>query len=397
MKLNEKRYRFWVKVEDVEYEYFISLSTEYDNDDVQGYLENWVFSIINLNDSRCVYGFEVIPDKIDKYAVLMGRFQPFHREHYKLIYKIANKYKNIIILIGEKKNDDQLEYFERATIINDSVKDLFDNIAIMPMYDFPGDDASWAADVIERCFEVIEEVSNLVIIKPRKSSDILPNGYHYLDIFNNVCQVDDIEVGNHEIHASNIRANPQDNLDLVYPMFRRLVENDIGKPYPKEYVRATRAGKDDDWVILKTFNREERVPYVYAHRKNKDSVAFIFYNTRTYKYGIIIEQKPPIGSMKTFSAFGGSFDNPTDNPYRILRQEALEEAGIKDIIPCYKGSYMATTQSDEIMHLYVLETEEEIFNPQTEDVGEIGNICVWLTREEIESIPDWRVQLCLRK
>lgn len=352
---------------------------------------------MSYDDYIEVSEYDMKNDTSDVFAVLMGRFQPFHKEHYGVIERISKRYQNIILLIGEQKGTDQLTYQERASIINDSLKGLFNKVAIMPMYDFVGNDEEWGADVIERCLQVCGSGGNMVIMKPRKNGDLDGEGNHYLDMFDVTGRTENIPVGDHDIHGSDIRANPLDCLDLVCPNFRPLVEYNIGKPYPEEFVRGTRYGDPEDWVTLKTFNRLERVPYVYAHRKNKDSIAFIFHNTKTDKYGILIEQKPPIGSMKTFSAFGGSFDNPTDNPYRILRQECWEEAGIKEFWPVYKGSYMATTQSDEIMHLYLVETKEENFEPHTEDVGEIGNICVWMDRSEIESIPDWRVQICLRK
>ena len=80
------------------------------------------------------------------------------------------------------------------------------------------------------------------------------------------------------------------------------------------------------------------------------------------------------------SAFGGSFDKPNDNPYRIVRQEALEEAGITDFWPIYKGSYMASTQSSEVVHCFLLDTKQDEMIPQTTDVGEQGNRVIWLPK-----------------
>lgn len=340
----------------------------------------------------------------NKIAVYMGRFQPLHAGYMSVLKYIADKYKNIIVLLGEQKEEDCLSFSHRASIMRDELRRLgFNNWWVVPIYDHT-DWNEWARHIYNSVQDtqsdtLITPPSKFVLIKPKKKCDINKEGFHYLDWpnLNELFPFSEEVPITYDVSASILKkdffSTDQGKRytahSMIHEQLWQYLEEGIGE---KNIFKKQLASTINEWMSVRDNDH-----FTFSHRRNKDSIAFIFYNRLTKQYGLIIEGKPPIGSKKEFSAFGGSFDREKDNPYRIVWQEMREEAGITSGWPEYIGTYMATTQSDEMVHVFVVHTDEMNFNPQTKDEREKGNKCIWLNEEYTRLIPDWRIQLCVRQ
>jgi hypothetical protein len=334
-----------------------------------------------------------------KWAVVLGRFQPLHKEHNKIFEKAFDDGCDAIcIMVGEQEGNgkDPLHYMHRANALNQHLNEWFYETAIVPMYNF-GSDPEWAYDVYTRILETIPARDTFVIYIATKAGDLDAEGYHYATALRNTVGAERMvfcPVTDDSINATAIRENYDENCWMVNDanIHFLMQTNHFGKPPEEKFLFF------NDWMKVKvTSFAGGRNGYMYSSRRNRDSIGFVI----KYKdqFGFIIEQKPPLGMRRCASAFGGSFDSIKDNPYRILKNEVLEEAGFTEdqILEIkFKGCYMATTQSDEVVHLYLVEVDSPHFDPQTTDPGEMKNQCIWTLKGEARYVDDWKAQMILR-
>lgn len=87
------------------------------------------------------------------YAVFIGRFQPFHNGHLRVVQEGLELADNLIILIGSSNvaNDTRnpFTYSERAGMVRNAITtaDNLDRLTIMPVSDYTYDDDAWLAHV----------------------------------------------------------------------------------------------------------------------------------------------------------------------------------------------------------------------------------------------------------
>lgn len=90
------------------------------------------------------------------FLVFIGRFQPFHKGHAKIVSEALVRTKKLILLIGSVNQPRTIKnpfnYFERTEIIKKSLPYLEDRILFRPLHDFNSDN------------EWVEEVKNQVNI-----------------------------------------------------------------------------------------------------------------------------------------------------------------------------------------------------------------------------------------
>ena len=90
-----------------------------------------------------------------KTALYTGRFQPFHKGHKKVIDLLVETFDEIKIALGQKRDDDLLEYEEREEIIQKIFKES--NLTLFRIADlFPNhpDYNHWGEYVINRVGKV---------------------------------------------------------------------------------------------------------------------------------------------------------------------------------------------------------------------------------------------------
>lgn len=133
----------------------------------------------------------------------------------------------------------------------------------------------------------------------------------------------------------------------------------------------------------------ENYNYFYAERLGKDSVAFILYDQRTKRFGLILEYKPPIDSFLS-TAFGGSIDKSC-SLQQIVEDEVREEAGYTDAKIYYQGKAFVSTQMNQFCHLYLVDvTQAKKSEPEPEnDMESIASV-VWQDRAEVVLGDCWK-------
>lgn len=135
--------------------------------------------------------------------------------------------------------------------------------------------------------------------------------------------------------------------------------------------------------------------YFYSERLGKDSVAFILkdiYHYTEIVYGFIREWKPPIQQFKV-SAFGGSLDDSTASLQETVIKEVFEEAGytVTSSQVLYVGSFLASTQSNELVHLFEVHVPAERLKEELEPNTEV----VWMLAEESKKVACWKARLII--
>lgn len=89
---------------------------------------------------------------MSRIGILVGRFQPFHNEHLKLVLRALEKFDKLIIVIGSSYQDRSLKNpflaFERRDyIINSLPNGTLERIRFIHQADLPGDNSSWVREI----------------------------------------------------------------------------------------------------------------------------------------------------------------------------------------------------------------------------------------------------------
>ena len=137
--------------------------------------------------------------------------------------------------------------------------------------------------------------------------------------------------------------------------------------------------------------------FYYGVRGGKDSIAFILKDKNKNKYALISEEKPPLfedGITHLTTAFGGSID--CDNTIEeICLFEVFEEAGydvrLDDIE--YLGDVLVSTQMNQMCHLFIVDVTDYYKSLPIEGGTEV----MWLSKEEIINLQDWKAITILVK
>lgn len=134
----------------------------------------------------------------------------------------------------------------------------------------------------------------------------------------------------------------------------------------------------------------EPVPFYFARRKGKDSIAVLLYDFD--KDSFLIRMQPLVhlddgDSKKLFPCpITGSLDDG-ENPMAAALREVKEEAGYS-LAPSalrYMGSYIVGTQTDEVVHLYFA----DVTGMPTEAAAQDGTFHesisknIWLSTDQV--------------
>lgn len=166
------------------------------------------------------------------------------------------------------------------------------------------------------------------------------------------------------------------------------LKNKLGQPYIKLLEATTPKGSK----------------YVYSQRAGVDSVKFMLIDRNHKLFGLVQELKPPIMGVEynqayNISAFGGSMSldiKKVSGSYQkvslvresnisLIAKEVKEETGYY-VTPeriSYKFSKLLGSQSDEVVHGYIIDvTNLTPANRELED-GEESSSVVWLSAEDV--------------
>ena len=117
-----------------------------------------------------------------KTAVIIGRFQPYHFGHVKLVDHALEKHDHVVILIGSaglpRTRKNPWTWNERADMIIAAHPLDEYRMSVLPIFDVPGDDEAWAERVVGVVNGAAPVKSEITLVGHRKDDTSF-----YLDLF----------------------------------------------------------------------------------------------------------------------------------------------------------------------------------------------------------------------
>jgi cytidyltransferase-like protein len=171
----------------------------------------------------------------NEWAVWIGRFQPFHNGHERVLNFIRSHHENIILILGEqKKHDPFTEELRKAFFTLLLEEKDFRGIKVISIKDSK-DWHEWATNVAT-CHTWHYPNSNLTLVKPKKLVDTDKDGFHYLDFLTG--RNDKKEVyfkkslhysisERNALSATDIRKCPKELIKEVHPYLRELFQEKL--------------------------------------------------------------------------------------------------------------------------------------------------------------------------
>lgn len=153
-----------------------------------------------------------------------------------------------------------------------------------------------------------------------------------------------------------------------------------------------------DFLNLKNTNN-----YLFAERKNIDSLAFVFFATNIdddRRIGLCYDFQPSI-NKSIIKAFTSSINNPDTVDLRdLIIEEARIQAGFhvnKDEIE-YLGKCLTSSKMSEFSHLFGIAVDKTRQTKKENTTNlKIDSGHYWSTVEEIKDLEDWKAQLIVYK
>lgn len=155
---------------------------------------------------------------------------------------------------------------------------------------------------------------------------------------------------------------------------------------------------DDPFMTVK----KSRGYYIYAERVGKDSIAFILYDRKKQKFGLIKESKPSMDgdNYKAYmvTAFGGSIDmEDRQNYQQICQVEVVEETGYEVSMERIHtlGKTLVSTQMSQMCELFFVDITdiEKSMTAEWEDSDSLDageERVLWMSRDEVMENGDWK-------
>lgn len=117
------------------------------------------------------------------FAVVIGRFQPFHVGHKRVIRTALQKARKVIILVGSSNlhisPKNPFTFAQRKILIELSLDDAeAGRVIILPLNDVAGNDTAWCTQVRELVYSVTPPLATVMLIGCKKDKSS-----YYLDLF----------------------------------------------------------------------------------------------------------------------------------------------------------------------------------------------------------------------
>lgn len=135
--------------------------------------------------------------------------------------------------------------------------------------------------------------------------------------------------------------------------------------------------------------------YIFAERRNKDSVAILCFKKVNNEYYFLIRFQPLIDIKEDDNILfpclvTGSLENGEDL-ISTCRRELYEEVGIpisNDLKPLLHYKYVSTTQMNEVVNIFIFDvTDWKFENPKTDgSFYESISFNKWVNNEELKNI-----------
>lgn len=180
-------------------------------------------------------------------AVIIGRFQPFHNAHLKMIQAAASENETVVILVGSSNRSatfkNPLSFQERRFMIGTTLlaEGIDNRVIILPIDDYPYNDASWVAGIHKQVSSVVESLE-LEDVKPeiRIYGHEKDETTYYLELFPK-WELKKLPSYENGMSATEIRECLYEGKDLdgVHPIVNdrlmKFIESEQGINIKKEY------------------------------------------------------------------------------------------------------------------------------------------------------------------
>ncbi len=211
-----------------------------------------------------------------KIGVIIGRFQPIHNAHEKLIREAMSQCGTVVVLVGScnraRTFKNPLNFREREHLIRNTINngDQPDdcNLIILPINDYPYNDAAWVAGIHNAVQEVVDSLS-FKNVKPEISvfGHNKDDSSYYLRLFPSWTLTEVPSYG--DISATDIREMAYSSYEipdtnpLVRDWFMNFVKSEEGDRLVDEYrfIREYRRKFNDILPYPPTFVTTDAVVY----------------------------------------------------------------------------------------------------------------------------------------
>ena len=278
-------------------------------------------------------------DKKYDYAIIMGRFQPFHNGHKYLVEKAIKLANNILIIIGStnrcKTSKNPFDYSERFAMISRTLnnENLYDNVHIISANDYYPDE-KWKTELIKKINNEIGSNKKIIVIGHEKD-----HSCYYLKLFP---EWDYINIDNYKsTNATDIRSHIYNFINDIYKNGIFLNEDKYleSKYKLSEYLENTCGEFISDYLMDRINNFSlndvaQEFDFIYKYKKSWFNAPYppILLTvdalvTLNKEKVLLIERKLDPG--KGLLAFPGGFVDQTNTMLNNCIRELKEETNIK--------------------------------------------------------------------
>jgi len=294
-----------------------------------------------------------VPARQYDLAVIIGRFQPFHNAHEKLVVEARKHSDNVLVLIGSsliaRNIKNPFTYDERSAMLPEGIMSA-------PLVDDLYNDQQWVATVQQEIENELENiygtaVGNTVCIIGHHKDD----SSYYLDMFPNY---DVIEVPNFDtLDSTTIR-------DILFG--NKMVPADVMPERVKKFIDAWR---QDNAALYNALCEEHKFLKDYKQMWSNAPFQPVFVTTDAVVIcnGHILLIKRRMAPGKGLWALAGGFLGPNEKIEDSMLRELEEETRIRvhgDVLrACIKGSQVfdhpnRSERGRTITHAYLIVLHE---------------------------------------
>jgi len=117
-----------------------------------------------------------------EYAVLIGRFQPFHNGHLEIVESALKKAKNLIIVIGSARSGRNIKnpwsFDERKNMISGSLPQHTGRLHFIPVRDYYYNDQLWLSELHQKVREITDGCDSIAM-----AGQYSDDSSYYLNMF----------------------------------------------------------------------------------------------------------------------------------------------------------------------------------------------------------------------
>lgn len=295
--------------------------------------------------------------------IFIGRFQPFHNGHKRVIDEALEKAKKVLVLVGSagaaRNIRNPFTFEERKQMIFDSYlqRDLQDDtpatsrVIIRPLFDKTYNDTAWTKQVQDLVKEEILNIVNPHPFRPLGLNDVKvgligaskDHTSFYLKMFPQFDSVN-VPIDENVLHATDLRkaiffdrCMEEDIEDLVPPAVTKFL---FGDGIPSGFIDSPEYEQlEAEWEFCHNYKEQWKDTPYPVQFQTVDAV------TEQSAHILLVKRRSEPG--KGLWALPGGHLNPRETCVAGMIRELREETGLKVPDPVLRGSIVANKRFDD--------------------------------------------------